>query len=217
MTFTPDAMAFFVDLEAHNTRDWWLANKDRFDAVVRDPMRSLLDALDDEFGPFHVFRMNRDVRFSNDKSPYKVAHAAMAETEGGSSHYVQINKEGLFAGGGMYHLAKDQLVRYRSAVDDARTGVALEQALAAVRDAGVDTAGGREGDRLASAPRGYAKDHPRVELLRWKGIIAANELGAGKWLQTKAAVTKVADTWRASQPLLDWLDRHVGPSELPPR
>jgi uncharacterized protein (TIGR02453 family) len=212
--FPKDALAFFVDLEANNERPWWLANKARFDASVAEPMRALLDELEPTYGTFKVFRMNRDVRFSSDKSPYKTAHAAMTETDGGSSHYVQVNREGLFAGAGMYHLLRDQLTRFREAVDDDRTGRALEQAVTTVRRAGLDAVGGPE--QLASAPRGYDKDHPRIELLRWKGCIAAKELGAPAWLHTKAAAAKVVDVWKRAAPMVDWLDANVGPSELEP-
>ena len=130
--------------------------------------------------------MNRDVRFSNDKSPYKTAHAALSETDGGSLHYVQISANGLFLGAGIYHAARDQVDRLRGAIADDRTGPELEQAIAAVRGAGLEVSGGME-DPLKTAPRGYAKDHPRIDLLRWKGCISSKELGTPKWIHTKQA------------------------------
>jgi uncharacterized protein (TIGR02453 family) len=213
--FPDDALVFFRDLAANNERSWWLANKDRFDASVRDPMRALLDDLEPDWGTLVAFRMNRDTRFSKDKSPYKVTHAAMGETEGGSSHYVQISADGLFAGSGMYHLARDQLARLRAAVDDERSGTALERTVGEVRAAGVDVTGGAS--QLATAPRGWDRDHPRIELLRWTGAISGRELGTPKWLRTRRASAEVAKVWRAGEPLVRWLDEHVGPSELPPR
>lgn len=213
--FPVDALDFFAELEAHNERSWWHANRERFEASVSGPMRSLLDALEPEFGTFRVFRMNRDVRFSNDKSPYKTAHAAMTETAGGSSHYIQISATGLFVGGGMYHPARDQLDRFRRAVADDASGPKLEAAIDAVRKARITVEPGHE-PPLATAPRGYPKDHPRVTLLRWKGCIALRDLGAPKWLHTRGAIERVAATWRASAPLTNWLDHHVGASELPP-
>ena len=106
--FPDGATGFFAELAADNRREWWLANKDRFDTTVRDPMRTMLDELEPAWGTLVAFRMNRDTRFSADKSPYKTAHAAMGETDGGSAHYVQLGAEGLFVGAGMYHLARDQ-------------------------------------------------------------------------------------------------------------
>jgi uncharacterized protein (TIGR02453 family) len=212
--FPADATTFFEELAANNRRDWWLANKDRFDATVRDPMRALLDDLEPRWGDTVAFRMNRDTRFSKDKSPYKVTHAAMGETDGGSSHYVQLSAEGLFAGAGMYVLARDQLDRFRAAVDDDRSGPALADALDRVRRSGLDVSGGPR--QLRTAPRGWPRDHPRVELLRWGGCVAGRELGSPAWLQTRRAATEVSKVWERAEPLVAWLDGHVGPSQLPP-
>ncbi len=66
-----DAVTFYADLAGHNTRDWWAANKRRYEDSVRGPLRELTDALADEFGPAKIFRPHRDVRFSPDKTPYK--------------------------------------------------------------------------------------------------------------------------------------------------
>ncbi len=213
--FPPVALVFFAELEINNNRNWWQANKDRFEGSVRDPMRLLLDELEPRYGTFHAFRMNRDVRFSKDKSPYKTAHAAMTETEGGSVYYVEISSSGLFVGAGIYHAAKDQLARFREAVADDRRGPELENALAKVRRSGLDVSHGGE-PPLVTAPRGFAKDHPRIELLRWKGCIASREVGAPAWLHTRRVMSEVDKTWTRAQPLVDWLDANVGPSELVP-
>ena len=85
-----------------NTRAWWQANKERYTASVREPLEGLLDALEDEFGPAHLYRPNRDVRFSTDKSPYKDHQGALATTVPGMGFYVQVNADGLMTGGGFY-------------------------------------------------------------------------------------------------------------------
>jgi uncharacterized protein (TIGR02453 family) len=213
--FPPEGIDFFAALAANNSRDFWLANKDTFEAAVRDPLRAFLDDVSDEFGTFHLFRMNRDVRFSKDKSPYKTAQGAVTETEGGATHYIQLGADGLFVGGGMYHLAKDQLARFREAVADERTGAELERSIGAVRKAKVEVGHGYEAP-LTTAPKGYPKDHARIELLRWKGVISHKNLGTPAWLHTKRAATEVVKVWRAAAPLLSWLDTNVGPSILPP-
>lgn len=212
--FPDGAPDFFVELEANNERAWWLANKERFEAEVKGPMRALLDALEPAAGTFHVFRMNRDTRFSKDKSPYKLAHAAVTEREGGATLYVQLNRTGLFVGGGVYHPARDQLARYREAVADDRSGPELEAAVAAVRKARVDVSSGE--DVLVRAPKGYPPDHPRIDLLRWKGCIASKDLGAPAWLHTPRVVNEVAKVWQRAEPVFAWLDAHVGPSQLAP-
>jgi uncharacterized protein (DUF2461 family) len=71
-------------------------------------------------------------------------------------------------------------------------------------------------ETLKSAPRGYAKDHQRIELLRRKGLVVGREWPAAKWMRTKAVAGKVAETWRAAAPMNEWLDANVGPSTMPP-
>src|SRR4029453_4899767 len=94
--FGPAATQFFEDLEDQNTREFWLAHKDVFEREVREPMASLLDSLPEEYQPFKVFRMNRDIRFSPDKSPYKTQHGAVHETDG-TVYYLHFDARALMA------------------------------------------------------------------------------------------------------------------------
>ena len=210
--FPAAAVSFYEGLAADNSRTYWLANKATYDQAVRGSMVALLDELG-EFGPFHVFRPNRDVRFSKDKTPYKDHVAAMTESAGGSSYYVHFGAEGMFAGGGYYHLASDQLERYRAAVDAARSGADLVDRIAAAASAGLHLA---SHDQLKTAPRGFAKDHPRIDLLRRKGLATMREWPQSAWMRTAKVVDRVRDAWRDGQPVSDWLNTHVGPSTLPP-
>src|SRR5579862_4590756 len=128
-----DALDFYVGLEADNSRTYFLAHKEMYDECVKAPFLALSDEIAREFGPLHVFRPNRDVRFAKDKSPYKTAAAAVTESEGGAAYYVQISSEGLYVGSGYYHLAPDQLERFRAAVADSKTGPPLAAAVAGLR------------------------------------------------------------------------------------
>jgi len=208
----PEAITFYEGLEADNSKAYWTANKARYEEDVRAPLQALADELRDEVGELHIFRPYRDVRFSKDKAPYKTAAAAAGELEGGSLVYVQLSATGLFVASGHYRPAADQLERFRAAVADDRTGPALEAVVALLREAGYDI-GGQE---LKVAPRGFPRDHARVELLRHKGITAGRTFAPGRWLASAKAKDRVLDTWRGAAPLHDWLDCHVGPSELPP-
>lgn len=69
---------------------------------------------------------------------------------------------------------------------------------------------------LKTAPRGFPKDHPRIEFLRRKGLFAAQDWPLAKWMHTKQVVTKITTAWAVARDLTDWLDAHVGPSTLPP-
>ena len=201
----PDtALAFYEGLEADNSKAYWLDHKVVYEQDVKAPMDALLAELTAEFGETKLFRPYRDTRFSRDKSPYKTAIAATI-----GSGYVQLSANGLFAGGGMYHMMPDQLVRFRQAIDADKTGKKLEQAVATVAKSGLDVHAPEE---LKSAPKGYPKDHPRIELLRMKGLVAARSWPPGAWLSSATAKKRVVDTLRATKPLLTWLEANVGPS-----
>jgi uncharacterized protein (TIGR02453 family) len=200
------AVEFYEGLEADNSKVYWTDHKAVYERDVKGPMEALLAELAGEFGEGRIFRPNRDIRFSADKSPYKTA---MGATVGDG--YVQISADGLMAASGMYHMMPDQLERYRQAVAGEKTGRSLEQAIATVEKTKIEVHGI---DPLKTAPKGYPKDHPRVELLRNKGLIASKRWPVAAWLGTTSARTRIVEVLRATQPLNDWLGEHVGPSTM---
>jgi len=203
-----EAIEFFEGLEADNSKTYWTANKSVYEQAVRAPMEALLEQLAPEFGPGKVYRPYRDVRFSADKTPYKTAIGASNERG-----YVQLSSQGLASATGYWHMARDQLVRYRSAVDADRTGKELEKITAALRKAKYRVGG----DGVRTAPRGYKQDHPRIELLRFTDMTVWKEWPPAAWLGTAKAVERITKVWRDAAPLQDWLDQHVGPSTEPTR
>jgi uncharacterized protein (TIGR02453 family) len=210
--FPDSAFTFYEGLRADNSRTYWSANKATYTSAVREPMDELLAALH-EYGPFHVFRPNRDVRFSADKTPYKDHIGAYGESEGGAGFYVQLSSDGMLAGSGYYAMASDQLARFRAAVDASATGNEITDICAAVTAAGMQIGAIAE---LKTAPRGYPKDHPRIALIRRKGLMASRSWAPASWMHSPRAVSRVRDTWHAATAMNDWLDAHVGPSNLPP-
>lgn len=208
-----DAVAFYRELESSNTREWWAANRDRYAASVREPMSHLTDVLADEFGEATVFRPNRDVRFSKDKSPYKTHQGAFVGQHKRLGWYVQVGAEGLLTAGGFYASESDQVARYRAAVDDDATGEQLTEIVDALLDNGCDIGG----DLLATRPRGIPRDHPRLELLRHRTLTARRDHGILDWLESDEAADRVREDWRALRPLVHWCDEHVGATEKPRR
>jgi uncharacterized protein (TIGR02453 family) len=204
-----EALEFFEGLEADNSKVYWRRHKETYDQLVRTPMEDLLAELEPEFGATHIFRPYRDIRFSRDKSPYKTAIGATV-----GSGYVQLNARGLAAGCGTYEMATDQLERYREAVSDDASGRELETLVGDARTAGLSL---MAHDELKTAPRGYPKDHPRIELLRYKGFVTWREWPAGGWLGTARAKDRVVGFLRDSGPIDRWLAANVGPSILPER
>ncbi|HEY4333801.1 MAG TPA: DUF2461 domain-containing protein [Ilumatobacteraceae bacterium] len=210
--FSPAAIAFFEGLAADNSKPYWQAHKAVYDAEVKGRMQDLLDELRD-FGPFHIFRPYNDVRFAKGRPPYKEQIGAVGESQGGAVQYVALSAEGLTVGTGYYSMASDQLERFRRAVDAEMTGVAVAAECAALVRKGYRVGAMEE---LKTAPRGYAKDHPRIEILRRKGLTSFASWPVEPWLHTKAVVKKVRTAWQDSARLNSWLDTNVGPSTLPP-
>jgi uncharacterized protein (TIGR02453 family) len=196
-----EAIEFFEGLEDDNSRAHWLAHRPVYEQSVKAPMQALLDELEDDFGTGRIFRPNRDVRFSNDKTPYKLNCAA--QLAGG---YVSISADELFAGSGLYMPASDDLKRFRAAIDADRTGRELVAIVGALRKAKYDV-GAHE--TLKTAPRGYPKDHERIELLQLKGIVMSKSWPVGGWLGTKKAKDRVVATLEAARPLNAWIADHV--------
>lgn len=213
--FPPDAVDFYIGLRADNSKTYWDGNKATWERAARGPMRALLASLPERYGPFRLFRPYRDVRFARDKTPYKAQIAAAGEGEGGTTYYLHLSADGLFVAAGYYHLATDQLARYREAVARA-PGDGLPRLVAAAENAGFVIGGGADAP-LKRVPRGWPAGHPRADLLRQKGLTAGREFGEPPWLGTPEAAARIVAAWQTLAPLTDWLDRHVGPSrELPP-
>jgi uncharacterized protein (TIGR02453 family) len=202
------ALDFYEDLEADNSKSFWTAHRHVYDEQVKAPLQELAAELAGEFGAAKFFRPFRDVRFAKDKTPYKT-HQGVYFAE--SRRYLQVSAAGLYASGGYYDMASDQVARYRRAVAEDLPGQSLVQSIKLATKSKLEI----RGDQLSRIPSGFAKDHPRQELLRHKSIWATREFGCPDWLQTPRAKTELVRAWRAMQPLIDWLDKNVGPSDLP--
>jgi uncharacterized protein (TIGR02453 family) len=197
------ALHFYEGLEADNTKAYWSDHKDVYERDVKAPMEALLSELKDEFGDVRLFRPYRDTRFSHDKSPYKTAIAARL-----GEGYVQLSADGLLCGAGTYTMSSDQLERFRTAVAADRPGRNLEGVVDALGKAGLNV---HAMESLKTAPKGYPKEHPRIELLRLKGLVASRSWPPAAWLHTSGAKKRVVDVFRSAAPLVAWLDAHVGP------
>lgn len=201
------AFRFYAELEENNNREWWLEHKKTYDAEVKEPLTALLSELEPQFGPAKIFRPNRDIRFSQDKSPYKTAQGAFAAKDEGVGFYVQISADGLLIGGGCHTNTPAQIARFRAAVDAPVSGEELQGIVDSVAAAGFAI----EGEKLKTVPRGFDKDHPRAELLKHKSLSAGVEVGEPEWLSTPAARQEIAARWEVLRPLVDWVSEHAAP------
>lgn len=198
--FDPDALAFYAELREDNSKEWWLAHRARFDEHVAAPFEELAAALTDEFGEMKVFRPYRDVRFSADKSPYKL-HIGMV-TRSRVAHYIQLSEEGLMTGGGVYDVPPAALARFRELVDDPGPAARLERVLAELDRAGFAPLAD---DALRTAPRGYRTDHPRIELLRLRRLAVGRREDPADWMWTPDALEQIRERWRAVSLWCAWV------------
>jgi uncharacterized protein (TIGR02453 family) len=197
-----EALDFYDGLEADNSKTYWTANKAVYEDTILRPMAELTEELAAEFGEPKIFRPYRDLRFSRDKSPYKTHIGALV----GEVGYVQLSAEGLGAGAGRWELGTDEVARYRDAVASDGPGAELERVIARIEKEGITVHGHGV---LKSAPRGYPADHPRIGLLRYKGLTAWRQWPVEPWLETAEAKDHIISFFRTARPLCIWLTTHV--------
>lgn len=220
MTFTGfprTAPAFFHELAVEMNRDWFLANKQRYETEWVAPMTELLTDVAKRLAPAYkpiklgepkVMRIHRDVRFSKDKAPYKthigavITIAGKKVGEGGTAAmYVHLGTEEEFVGVGTYFFDAARLAKWRKLVAG-KEGGALMKLVAKLRKAGY-VVGGH--DDYKKVPKPYAPDHPLAELLKWKGLTAGpDELPRGILHKAELADWLVRHG-KALAPIVTWL------------
>ncbi|HEX9364038.1 MAG TPA: DUF2461 domain-containing protein [Candidatus Dormibacteraeota bacterium] len=197
-----DFRGFFLGLRANNNKSWFDAHRRQYEDDVKAPFLLLLKDLEAEFGPPHrVSRPNRDIRFSADKSPYKLNIYADLDRGG----YVALDAEGLVAAGGRYMVDDEQLKRLREAVAADRSGKELVGIVAALRKKAYEV----EGQELKRVPSPWPQDHARADLLRHKRLIYWKRWPAAPWIATSKAKDRVAQVWRDGADLDAWMRKHL--------
>ena len=199
--FPVAALDFYDDLEMDNTKSFWTAHKETYETGVKAPMTALVAALEPEFGKAKVFRPFRDVRFAKDKTPYKTHQGAFVSCGPATGWYVQVGAPGVRVGVGFYEASAPRLAAIRAAIADPRRGAELERI---VKDLEADgwTLGG---DTLKTTPRGYAADHPRIDLLRHKSMTLGKSYGFEPVIHTPELLERVRTDWRTATPFVEWV------------
>jgi len=216
--FSRELFTFLEGLEADNSKAYWDAHKATWEASVREPVEALMADLEPEFGPLRTFRPNRDVRFSKDKSPYKtwVGVTTSERSVGGIGCFLRIEAAGMRLASGSMVMAPDQLERFRASIDNAAAGAEFEKICRRLAAADLPVGPGRQ-PPLMRTPAGYPKDHPREEILRWKGAVVVKEYERAAWMHKPAAVDRIREVWSGAAPLTKWIDKYVGESTVPAR
>lgn len=203
--FDEAALDFYDDLETDNSRSFFEAHREVYLRSVREPVQALTTELADQFGEARLFRPNRDVRFAKDKSPYKThqgAHVSVADRTG---WYLELSAAGVRVAGGCWGATPEVLGRIRRDLAG-RPGDELERVLADARARGLEVGG----DTLRTAPRGWSRDHPRIELLRRTSLHLSRGYGFEPVIHSAALVGRVRHDWELMRPLVDWLAARAG-------
>jgi uncharacterized protein (TIGR02453 family) len=203
----PEALEFLRELEANNDRDWFKANRARYDAHLIEPAREMAQGLS-HLGEPHMFRPYHDTRFHM-RPPIKEQVGVAIGYGGAGGYYFELSLDGLLVAAGMHHPASDQLERFRRAIDDGRRAAGFERAVKAAAAGGLELAP----PALKRAPRGFPIDHPRIERLRLKELAVYNRHPLEPWLHSPECGERVRSELESARPLVAWLGKHVGPAD----
>ena len=223
LVFTGKTLSFLRSLKRNNNRDWFRARRDDYETHVRAPMVSVIERLAVDFGRFApeleaspkkcLYRIYRDTRFSDDKRPLKTQVAASFRWKtlprGESAGlYVEVNPGWVWMGGGFYAPETSHLVRMRQHISDTYPEVHRISRAAAFRR----TVGVLDGERLTRVPRGFAKDDPAAEYLKYRSFLAGCEYPPEFATRPEFYPTLVA-TFRALMPLVRFLNEPLRTSQ----
>lgn len=203
-----EAFDFYDHLAADNTREFWAEHKPEWEQYVRDPLQELATAIEPAFGPAHLYRPYRDMRFSRDKTPIKDHQGCVFAAANGLGWYMQVSGEGLMVAGGWYQSTGPQVKRYREYLAEygsADLRTALAEATAA--EFTID------GDQLKTRPRGVAEDDPDLDLFRHRTMHATRRWEPAVWMETPELEQTVRACFEAIRPMIDVLGEMVGPAE----
>ena len=226
--FTPASLAFLRGLARHNNKPWFEAHRESYENDVRAPMRALIEELDVRLARLapeitgdpkrSMFRINRDIRFSKDKSPYKThaacwfrhldaSHKVGGEADEGSAGlYFHLQPGKSFVGAGIWMPPRPTLNKIRDAIAEDHRGVArvVENPRSRRRFGGLD-----DGAMLKRMPRGFADDHPAAKWLRYQSFTIGRELSDMQVLGPGLVRLLEAD-FTLMMPLVRWLNSALG-------
>lgn len=203
-----EAFDFYDHLAIDNTRDFWAEHKGEYEQYVREPVQALADSLEPGFGPAHLYRPYRDIRFSKDKTPYKDHQGCVFDAGNGLGWYLQVSAQGLMVGGGWYQSTPSQVKRYREYLLD-HGGSELRSAIKPLPKAGFTMAG----QQLKTRPPGVAEDNPDVDLLRYRSMYARKVWEPQAWMETRRLDRNVRSAFEKIRPMVEALSGIVGPAE----
>jgi len=220
--FPRQYFSFFNQLKKNNSKDWFEKHRSDYDEYVLHPAREFVIEMGKklrEIAPDvnaipkinkSLFKINRDVRFSKDKSPYKT-YMGIWLWEGGrkrmesSGFYLHVENKNLLIGVGIKMFPKPLLDRYREAVVEKKQGVALKSAVKKITDKGYLI----DGKHYKKIPRGFDAEHPHAEYLLYKGLTARVEEKVSDVFYSDAIIDHAYAHYKNMLPLHRWLKKSL--------
>ncbi len=213
-------LKFLKDIKKNNSKEWMDANRPAYENAKQDFL-SFTQALLDGISTFDasieesnlepkncVNRLNRDIRFSKDKTPYKTNFFAMVSKNGkkgnDAAYYFQLEPGKSFAGGGVYMPMPPELYKFRQEIDysfDEWKKLVESKSFKKVFDKGVLSP-----DNLVRVPKGFEEDSPAINYLKMKGFYAVSNI-TDEVLQSKNAVKTILQHFETVKPMNDFLNR----------
>ena len=224
--FSPDALSFLRALKRNNRREWFQPRKEKYEALIKAPMLEFVACLNEEFARFApayvtppekaVYRIYRDTRFSPDKTPYKTHIAAIfprhsAVKREGAVFYLHFTEKELLAFAGVYSPDRDELLAYRTLLQQNHQEFAAILSNKSLRK----MVGDLQGEQLSRVPKGFPADHPAQALLRQKQWYLESTLDIGL-LTTPRLVPELAKRFEVMAPMVEFLNRPF-PQKSKPR
>ena len=214
--FTPETLKFLRALKRHNDRQWFKARKDQYEAHVRGPMIAVIERLATDFKRFapeivaspktSLYRIYRDTRFSEDKTPLKIQVSASFRWKGlekgeGAGLYLEVHPEWVWMGGGFWAPPQPQLVRIRDHIAVSWPEIdTISRARSFTR-----VLGPLSGEKLTRVPRGYAADHPAAEYLKFKQFLGGREFPP-EFATSREFYPALLETYKTIMPLIRFLN-----------
>lgn len=217
--FFKDTVQFFNRLKKHNEKDWFQSHKEDYESYVLTPARSFVAVMGERLKKISpdikavpkinksLFRINRDTRFSPDKSPYKT-HMGIFFWEGVrprmecSGFYCHLEPPNLMIGVGIYMFPKQEMYRFRKAVVDPESGERLSRALTSISRLEGYEIGGRHYKRV---PSGFDSHHPHADLLLHNGLYAGKTIPIPDEFYSSELINFCWKNFKALAPLHRWL------------
>ena len=226
MPFTPASLRFLRGLAKNNNKPWFEAHRDEYEEALREPMRELIGDMDARFSKFapeivgdpkrSMFRINRDIRFSEDRSPYKshaacwffhrrADHAVGSDAEGGSAgFYFHLEPGQSLVGAGLWMPPRPQLNRLRDAIADDPAKFANVARSLTKRFGGLD-----DGDMLKRMPQGFSETHPAAKWLKYKSFTTGRPMKDSQVVGSRLP-SRLEREFMGLLPLVRWLNGALG-------